>query len=87
LVALNLTFNRKKRRKRASAKIDRKVEMKLKNVSRQNKDFRAKSFLHKKKGSKLQISGLPDFSWFNIPKREKMITKLPIGHKIYKMAE
>jgi hypothetical protein len=36
-----------------------------------------------------QRSGLPDFTWYNIPKRVKIYqitTKLPNGHKIYQMA-
>jgi hypothetical protein len=35
-------------------------------------------------------SGLPDFSWYNIPKREngtKWPKNIPNGHKIYQTAE
>jgi hypothetical protein len=31
-------------------------------------------------------SGLPDFSWHNIPKREKWTQNIPNGHKIDKLA-
>jgi hypothetical protein len=40
--------------------------------------------------SKQSYPGLPDFSWYNIPKREKYIyqitKKLPIVQKVYQMA-
>jgi hypothetical protein len=35
------------------------------------------------------MSGLPDFSWYNIPKWEKYTQKpqnVPNGHKIYNLA-
>jgi protoporphyrinogen oxidase len=44
----------------------------------------------------VQTAGLPDFSWYNIPKREKiyqitiryskMDKNIPEGHKIYQIA-
>jgi hypothetical protein len=36
------------------------------------------------------VSGLPDFSWFNLPTREKyskLPQNIPNGHKIYQIAE